>query len=46
MKGINKELEKNYNVIVDVRDMVPEHVEQLKEEIEKAGVLNRIIWYP
>ncbi|WP_460092046.1 pre-toxin TG domain-containing protein [Priestia megaterium] len=46
MKGINKELEKNYNVIVDVRDMVPEHVEQLKEAIEKAGVSNRIIWYP
>jgi len=46
MKGINKELEKNYNVIVDVRDMIPEHVEQLKEAIEKAGVSNRIIWYP
>nr|WP_315063062.1 hypothetical protein [uncultured Lysinibacillus sp.] len=46
MKGINKELEKNYNVIVDVRDMVPEHVKQLKEAIEKAGVSNRIIWYP
>ena len=46
MKGINKELEKNYNVIVDVRDMVPEHVEQLKEAIDKAGVSTRIIWYP
>ncbi|NMO94998.1 hypothetical protein [Paenibacillus lemnae] len=46
MKAINKELDKNYNVIVDKRDMVPEHVEQLKEAIKKAGLLDRIIWYP
>ncbi|MGG0888087.1 late control protein, partial [Brevibacillus parabrevis] len=46
MKAINKELDKNYNVIVDKRDMIPEHVEQLKEAIEKAGISDRIIWYP
>ncbi|WP_232699733.1 hypothetical protein [Brevibacillus daliensis] len=46
MKAINKELDKNYNVIVDTRDMIPEHVGQLKEAIEKAGISNRIIWYP
>ncbi|GFN34159.1 hypothetical protein [Paenibacillus xylaniclasticus] len=46
MKAINKELDKNYNVIVDTREMAPEHVEQLKEAIEKAGVSDRIIWYP
>ncbi|WP_343863887.1 hypothetical protein [Paenibacillus motobuensis] len=46
MKAINKELDKNYNVIVDKRDMIPEHVEQLKEAIEKAGISDRVIWYP
>lgn len=46
MKAINKELDENYNVIVDKRDMIPEHVKQLKEAIEKAGISDRVIWYP
>ncbi|MEK5439951.1 hypothetical protein [Paenibacillus sp. FSL R5-0923] len=46
MKAINKELDKSYNVILDKRDMITEHVEQLKEAIEKAGISDRIIWYP
>lgn len=46
MKAINKEMNKTYNVIVDRRDMIPEHVEQLKEAIKKAGISDRIIWYP
>lgn len=46
MKAINKELDKNYNIIVDKRDMILEHVEQLKEAIEKSGISDRIIWYP
>ena len=46
MKSINKELSKNYNVIVDTRNLVPEHVTQLKEAVKEAGVSSRIIWYP
>lgn len=46
MKAINRELDKNYNIIVDKRDMILEHVEQLKEAIEKSGISDRIIWYP
>lgn len=46
MKAINKELDKNYNVIVDTRDMIPEHVAQLKGAVEEAGISDRIIWYP
>ena len=46
MKAINKELDKTYNVIVDKRDMIPEHVEQLREAIEKAWISDRILWYP
>ncbi|RRN68500.1 hypothetical protein EI200_19415 [Peribacillus simplex] len=46
MKGINKELDKNYNVIVDTRKLIPEHIDQLKEAIKEAGIADRIIWYP
>ena len=46
MKGINKELNKNYNVIVDTRKLIPEHIDQLKEAIKEAGIADRIIWYP
>lgn len=46
MKKINKEFNKNYNVIIDVRELVPEHVEALKKAIEEAGVSDRIVWYP
>lgn len=46
MKKINKEFDKNHNVIIDVRELVPEHVEALKKAIEETGVSDRIIWYP
>ncbi|GGF84092.1 hypothetical protein [Paenibacillus aceti] len=45
MKAIYKELDETYNVIVDKRDMIPEHVEQLREAMEKAGISGGIIWY-
>lgn len=46
MRTINKELNKNYNVIIDTRGLVDEHVLILKEAIEKAGLKERIMWYP
>lgn len=46
MKKINKEFDKNHNVIIDVRELTPEHIEELKDAIEREGVSDRIIWYP
>ena len=46
MKKINKEFKNGHNVIIDSRNLVPEHVEALKKAIESAGVSDRIIWYP
>lgn len=46
MKKINKEFDKNHNVIIDIRELEPEHVEILKKAIEEAGVFDRIIWHP
>uniref|UniRef100_A0A4Y8PTV4 Uncharacterized protein n=1 Tax=Paenibacillus athensensis TaxID=1967502 RepID=A0A4Y8PTV4_9BACL len=45
MKSINKELSKGYNVIVDTRNLIPEQIDQLREAIQKAGIIDRIIWY-
>ena len=46
MKKINKEFDKNHNVIIDIRELEHEHVEILKKAIEEAGVFDRIIWHP
>ena len=46
MKKINAEINKNHNVIIDVRKLVAEHVDLLKKAIDEAGISDRIIWYP
>ena len=35
-----------HNVIIDTRKLVPEHITQLRQAIDAAGIGNRIIWYP
>ena len=45
MKRLNSEFNKNHNVIIDVRGLIPEHIDALKRAIEEAGVSDRIIWY-
>lgn len=46
MKAINKELNKSHNVILDTRNMTPEHAEQFKLAIQEAGMWDRMICYP
>lgn len=46
MKKIYKEFERGHNVIIDKRNLTLEHVEQLKDAIQKEGISDRIIWYP
>ena len=46
IKNIEKEFSHGHNVIIDIRNMVQEHVLQLKKAIEELGYSDRIIWYP
>ena len=48
MKNIIKEFEKNGNdiVIIDKSKLTLEHINQLKEAINKAEIANKIIWWP
>jgi len=46
MKKIKKEFERGHNVIIDDRNLTPEHTKQLKEAIQKEGISDKIIWYP
>ncbi|WP_369360312.1 T7SS effector LXG polymorphic toxin [Priestia megaterium] len=46
MKKIKKEFERGHNVILDDRNLTPEHTKQLKEAIQKEGISDKIIWYP
>ncbi|CAH8771856.1 phage baseplate assembly protein V [Paenibacillus dendritiformis] len=46
MKAINKELNKSHNVILDTRNMTPDHADQFKKAIQEAGMWDRMIWYP
>lgn len=46
MKKINRELKKGYNVIIDVTDLIPEHIIELKNKLLEDGILDRIMWYP
>ena len=47
MKNIIKEFEKNGNdiVIIDKSKLTLEHINQLKEAINKAEIANKIIWW-
>ncbi|MBA4550775.1 pre-toxin TG domain-containing protein [Thermoactinomyces vulgaris] len=46
MKKINAEFRRGHNVIIDKRDLIPQHVKELEDAIKKNGVEDRIIWYP
>ncbi len=46
MATINKEFGKGHNVIIDTRNLIPEHVNELMKAVNDAGISNRIIWYP
>ncbi len=48
MKNVVKEFEKNGNdiVIIDKSKLVPEHVNDLRNAIEQAGLTDKIIWWP
>ena len=46
MKKINRELKKGHNVIIDVTDLIPEHIIELKNKLLEEGILDRIMWYP
>ena len=47
MKNITKEFEKNGNdfVIIDTSKLKQEHIEQLKNAIDQAGISDKIIWW-
>lgn len=46
MDKIYGEFDKGNNVIIDTRELIPEHVQQLRKAIEEDGIADRIIWYP
>ncbi|AKP77806.1 hypothetical protein AS52_02845 [Priestia megaterium Q3] len=46
MKKIKKEFERGHNVMLDDRNLTPEHTKQLKEAIQREGISDKIIWYP
>ncbi|OAB42111.1 hypothetical protein PGLA_13660 [Paenibacillus glacialis] len=43
---ISEEFDRGHNVIIDKRELIPEHVNLLKEAIKEAGISDQIIWYP
>ncbi|CAH1228295.1 hypothetical protein [Paenibacillus sp. JJ-223] len=46
MDKIYGEFELGNSVIIDTRELVPEHIQQLRKAIEEDGIADRIIWYP
>ncbi|MFW5433396.1 late control protein [Paenibacillus apiarius] len=46
LKNMYKKLNKDINIIIDTRQLIPEHIAQLKEAIAKEGIGDRVIWYP
>ena len=46
MKKINSEISRGHNVILDVRELVDEHVIELKKAITEVGLSDKVIWYP
>lgn len=47
MRKIEEELGKKEGVILDTKDLSPEHLEQLKKAIEKKGWSNdQVLWFP
>ena len=46
IKNIKKELNKNYNLIINTTDLTPEHRMELVNELKNQGIIDRIIFYP
>ena len=46
LENMYKKLNKDINLIIDTRGLIPEHVAQLKDAVSKEGIADRIIWYP
>ncbi|MGM0715491.1 MAG: late control protein, partial [Bacillota bacterium] len=46
LENMYKKLNKDINIIIDTRGLIPEHVAQLKDAVSKEGIADRIIWYP
>ncbi|WP_152392597.1 hypothetical protein [Paenibacillus guangzhouensis] len=46
MNKIYTEFDRGHNVVIDTRELISDHVAQLKKAIEEAGISDRIIWYP
>ncbi|RJG21435.1 contractile injection system protein, VgrG/Pvc8 family [Paenibacillus thiaminolyticus] len=46
LKNMYKKLNKDINIIIDTRGLIPEHIAQLKDAVTKEGIGDRIIWYP
>jgi hypothetical protein len=46
LKKIQGEFDAGENVILDTKDLKPEHVAELKAAIEERGWSDKILWYP
>ena len=46
MKKINTEISNGHNVIIDTRNLISDHINQLQQAIDAAGLGDNIIWYP
>lgn len=46
MKKILCEIGNGHKVIVDTRNLIAEHVAQLQQAIDAAGISGEILWFP
>ena len=46
MKKILREIGNGHKVIVDTRNLIAEHVAQLQQAIDAAGISGEILWFP
>lgn len=46
LKEIQSEIGKNENIILDTKDMTPDHIQQLRDAISQAGLNGKVIWFP
>ena len=46
MKKILREIGNGHKVIVDTRNLVAEHIAQLQQAIDAAGISGEILWFP
>jgi len=43
---ISRKTKKGINVVLDTRNLLPEHIEQLRNAVQEAGLEDHIKWYP